>query len=104
MLKPNFGKIGDGANKVIGVAAGIAVGLAITLSAAVHIKRCIKDLLPAKKHKVEIHVFECGGEEEKAKKSEDKTETVELESVKYNKAKSEDNNLSSGEVLTSKSE
>lgn len=99
MLKPNFGKIVDGANKAIGVAAGIAVGLAITLSATVHIKRCIKDLLPAKKRKVEIHVFECGSEEDKdnveqpkdcevkSEKDETPSETVELNLVTENKSK-----------------
>lgn len=76
MLKPNFGKIVDGANKAIGVAAGIAVGLAITLSAAVHIKRCVQDLLPAKKTNdtVEIHVIKCSDKKDTDEHSDTKPE------------------------------
>lgn len=57
-MKFNVSNMASKVNSAVGVAAGITVGIAITLSAAVYIKRCIKDLLPAKKteNTVEIHV------------------------------------------------
>lgn len=73
-MKLNISNMASKVNSAVGVAAGIAIGTAITLTAAVHIKHCLKDLLPHKKHrKVEVHVFEmnepCEEKEEPAKES-----------------------------------
>lgn len=99
-MKINISNVASKVNSAVGVAAGIAIGLAVTLTATVHIKHCIKDLLPAKKRNVEIHVYECHDDEEQPEASEAKpeehkepysgdevptaeTETVETDSVKY---------------------
>ena len=62
-MKFNISNAATKLNTAVGIAAGITIGVAVTLTAAVHIKRCIKDLLPSKKRKVEIHVFECHDDE-----------------------------------------
>lgn len=64
-MKFNISNAASKVNSAVGTAAGIAIGLAITLTATVHIKHCIKDLLPAKKRKVEVHVFECYNDDDK---------------------------------------
>lgn len=90
-MKFNISKVTSKVNSAVGVAAGLTIGIAITLTAAVHIKHCIKDLLPAKKRKVEIHVFECPSKDEveqpevKPENGEAPSETVELDSIKYAK-------------------
>lgn len=60
-MKFDISAMAHKANTAVGLAAGITVGLAITLTAAVRIKHCLRDLLPHKKHrKVEVHIFEMG--------------------------------------------
>lgn len=60
-MKFDISAMAHKANTAVGLAAGIFVGVAITLTAAVHIKHCLRDLLPHKKHrKIEVHVFEMG--------------------------------------------
>ena len=39
-------------NKYVGIAASITIGIAITLTAAVHIKACLKELKVNKKPKI----------------------------------------------------
>ena len=60
-MKFNISNVTSKVNSAVGIAASITIGLAITLTAAVQIKRCVKDLFPHKKHrKVEVHIFEMG--------------------------------------------
>lgn len=73
-MKFNISNMASKVNSAVSVAAGIAIGLAVTLTAAVHIKHCIKDLLPAKKRKVEIHVFECRDGKDKVEQPKAKPE------------------------------
>ena len=75
-MKFNVSNAASKVNSAVGIAAGITIGIAITLSAAVHIKRCIKDLLPAKKANdtVEIHVIRCSDKKDDGEHSDTKPE------------------------------
>ena len=75
-MKFNVSNVASKVNSAVGVAAGITIGIAITLSAAVHIKRCIQDLLPAKKvgDTVEIHVIRCSDKKNDSEQSDTKPE------------------------------
>lgn len=78
-MKFNVSNVASKVNSAVGVAAGITIGIAITLSAAVHIKRCIQDLLPAKKTNdtVEIHVIRCSDKKNDGERPEAKDEDTE---------------------------
>ena len=78
-MKFNVSNVASKVNSAVGIAAGITIGVAITLSAAVHIKCCIQDLLPAKKTNdtVEIHVIRCSDKKDDGKQPESNSEGVE---------------------------
>ena len=80
-MKFNVSNMASKVNSAVGVAAGIAIGVAITLSAAVHIKRCIQDLLPAKKagDTVEIHVIRCSDKKDDGKQSDTNPEDAAMD-------------------------
>lgn len=80
-MKFNVSNVASKVNSAVGVAAGITIGIAITLSAAVHIKRCIQDLLPAKKSNdtVEIHVIRCSDKKDDGKQPDTKPEDAEMD-------------------------
>ena len=85
-MKFNISNAATKLNTAVGIAAGITIGVAVTLTAAVHIKRCIKDLFPSKKRKVEIHVFECHDDEgDKAPDEDSKPEVNETEKAAKSK-------------------
>lgn len=60
-MRFNPSNIANGVIKGVSFAASLGIAAAIALTAAVHIKHCIHDLLPRKRHssKLEIHVYEA---------------------------------------------
>lgn len=51
-MKINISDVPGKINKYVGIAASITIGIAITLTAAVHIKACLKELKVNKKPKI----------------------------------------------------
>lgn len=66
IMRFNPSNVANGLVKGVSFVASLSLCTAIALTAAVHIKHCIHDLLPKKKHsgRVEIHVYEAEEREE----------------------------------------
>ena len=85
-MKIKISDVPEKINKYVGIAASITIGIAITLTAAVHIKACLKELKVNKKPKVKkVFIVKDSCDEEKYYCGCDLENTCSVESDSFRK-------------------